>query len=62
MTVKEVADLLSVSPSLIYAWIAEGRLKCWRFGRSNRRGTIRVAKETHLNPFVEAVKDELADD
>ncbi len=43
MTVKQVAERLSVSLGTVYAAIDRGQLKCYRFGR--RSGTIRVSEE-----------------
>lgn len=40
MTVKQAAERLGVSPSLVYAWVAEGRLAHSRYGREGRRGKI----------------------
>jgi excisionase family DNA binding protein len=43
MTVKQVADRLSCSTSLIYDHIASGRLKAYRIGKG--RGGLRVSDE-----------------
>ena len=43
MTVKQVAERLEVSPSLIYLIIAEGKLRCTRHGMG--RGTLRINEE-----------------
>ena len=45
LTVKEVAARLRVSSGLVYEWCKTGTLKCKRFGRPGRRGTIRIAEE-----------------
>jgi len=42
-TVSELADLLKLSQSQIYALIDDGRLKCHRFTRG-RSGAIRVSQ------------------
>ena len=43
MTVKDAAARLEVSPSLVYALIASGRLRCTRHGLG--RGCIRISEE-----------------
>jgi excisionase family DNA binding protein len=42
-TVKEAADRLNVSPALVYALCAEGKLAHERYGLG--RGTIRISEE-----------------
>ena len=58
MNVKEAAQRLECSPSLVYALIDEGRLKCLRIGRRGRRGKI-VIKDEHVTAFMEEVRAEL---
>lgn len=43
LTVKAAAQRLQVSPALIYALVAEGRIEAHRFGL--KRGTIRITEE-----------------
>jgi excisionase family DNA binding protein len=43
MTVKQAAERLEVSPQLVYALIAAGRLGCTRHGLG--RGCIRISEE-----------------
>ena len=43
LTVKQTADLLSVSPGLVYALCARGLIQHERFGIG--RGTIRIPEE-----------------
>jgi excisionase family DNA binding protein len=43
LTVKQAAELLSVSPALVYALVAQGRIEHERYGLG--RGTIRIRKE-----------------
>ena len=45
LTVAEVAERLSVSPSLVYELVQGGKLPHVRFGKPGRRGTIRVSEE-----------------
>jgi excisionase family DNA binding protein len=50
LTVKAVAERLSVSLGTIYAEISAGRLKAHRFGRG--RGAIRIAEDSLLEYLV----------
>ena len=44
LTARQVAEMLSVSPSMVYALVSLERLKCFRIaGRG--RGTLRFAEE-----------------
>lgn len=61
LRVRDVAEYLGVSQSLVYSLVAEKRLKAIRLGRSGRRGTIRVKKED-LETFVAQTREDLADD
>jgi excisionase family DNA binding protein len=45
LTVNEAAERAAVSPSLVYQWIAEGTLPCFRLGGKGKRGTIRIMVE-----------------
>jgi len=45
MTVKQAADRIGISPSLIYALCHEGILRHTRHGRPGRRGTIRISED-----------------
>ena len=40
LTVKQVAQRLNVSPSIVYQLLDSGRLSCHRIGKG--RGTIRI--------------------
>ncbi len=44
-TVKEAAARLEISPSLVYALCASGVLRHTRYGKSGRRGCIRISEE-----------------
>ena len=50
MTVKQAAERLEVSASLIYALIGEGKLPCTRHGLG--RGCIRIS-EDQLAKYIE---------
>ena len=52
MDVKEAAKRLECSPSLVYALVDEGRLRCVRLGRRGRRGKIVILDE-HLQTFLD---------
>lgn len=43
MRVREVAERLEISHSLVYLLISEGRLRCTRHGLG--RGTIRISED-----------------
>lgn len=45
MTVKQAAQRLGLSPSLIYSLCAFGVIKHTRHGRPGRRGCIRISEE-----------------
>lgn len=55
LTVKEVAEFLKVSKSLVYTLIAQKQLSCIRIGLG--RGTIRVAREELLR-FLNSANQE----
>jgi len=42
LTPKEAAAHAQVSRSLIYAWIREKRLACFRMGTAGRRGRLLI--------------------
>jgi excisionase family DNA binding protein len=42
VTVRQVAQQLGISPSLVYALCHDGVLPHTRFGRPGKRGTIRI--------------------
>jgi excisionase family DNA binding protein len=51
--VKEAARILDVSPSLVYALVAEGRLRHYRIGKG--RGAIRIPDEA-IAEFLRCVE------
>ncbi len=55
MTVKEAAARACVSESLIYAWCQAGVLPHARFGRTGRRGTIRI-EAADLETVIQTMK------
>jgi excisionase family DNA binding protein len=55
LTVKQVAEQLSVSVTCVYQMISQGRIACHRIGLG--RGAIRVASED-LTAFVESCRRE----
>jgi excisionase family DNA binding protein len=50
--VPEVAQLLRLSESQVYALIAGGRLRCYRLS-TRKQGAVRVSEE-HLRAFLDA--------
>lgn len=55
LTVKQVAEQLSVSVTCVYQMISQGRIACHRIGLG--RGAIRVASED-LTVFIESCRRE----
>lgn len=51
LTVREVAAMLRVSPSLVYRLVEAGKLGCFRIGQ--KRGAIRVSRDS-VNQFLAA--------
>jgi excisionase family DNA binding protein len=45
MTVKQAAERMNISPSLVYELCRLGVIKHSRHGRPGRRGTIRLSEE-----------------
>lgn len=58
LTVKNAAKRVGVSPSLIYALCAEGRLPHVRLGREGKRGTIRIRLEDLDELIAASVRDD----
>lgn len=54
-TVAEIAELLKLSSSQIYALIDEGLLKCHRFTRK-KHGAIRVS-QAQLDEYLKATEE-----
>ncbi|MCA9073983.1 MAG: helix-turn-helix domain-containing protein [Planctomycetaceae bacterium] len=57
LTVQDVAQRLRVSPQIVYALIAKGRLVAHRIGLG--RGTIRV-EEAELRRYLDTCKQQHA--
>jgi excisionase family DNA binding protein len=57
MTVKQVAERLGCSVSLVYSFIEEKRLPCLRLGREGCRGKILIHEED-LKKFVESLPEQ----
>jgi len=55
LTVKQVAERLGISQSLVYEFCREGLLEHTRFGRPGCRGTIRVS-EADFEAFLASCK------
>jgi excisionase family DNA binding protein len=53
MTVKQAAEQLGVSESLVYEWCAQGLLKHYRFAGKGKRGCIRI-EHADLEAFLAA--------
>lgn len=61
MDAKQAAEKLEVSPSMIYALVAEGRLRHERIGRRGRRGKI-IIRDEHIEAFRAEIRAELDND
>lgn len=57
LSVKEAAERIGVSPSLVYALCHEGVLPHTRHGRTGKRGCIRITEEA-ISVYVKASKGE----
>ena len=55
MTVRQAADKLEVSTTLIYQVFASGKPRCYRVG--NGRGVIRI-DESHVKAFLRESQQE----
>lgn len=42
LTVKEASRQAKVSPSLVYQWVKEKRIACYRMGSLGKRGRILI--------------------
>lgn len=51
VTVKQAAERIGVSDSLVYEWCANGLLKHYRFGGKGKRGCIRI-EQADLDVFL----------
>ncbi len=57
LTVKQVAERIGVSDSLIYEWCSAGLLRHYRFGGKGRRGKLLI-EENDLEAFLAACRHE----
>ncbi len=57
LSVKQAAERLGVSPSLVYQWCAERRLPHLRLGRGGRRGKILI-EEADIDAFLATARVE----
>jgi excisionase family DNA binding protein len=57
LTVRQAAERLGISDSLVYEWCAEGLLPHYRFGGRGRRGRILI-EETELEAFLANCRQE----
>jgi excisionase family DNA binding protein len=62
MTVREAAERIGISPSLVYALCHEGVIRHTRHGRPGRRGTIRIADEAVEDYLAQAEQEVPADE
>ncbi len=58
MTVKQVAEQLEVSASLVYELCHMGVIASTRHGRPGKRGTIRVSEEA-LQAYLSSLQGEV---
>lgn len=57
LSVRQVAERLGVSPSIVYGWVASGELSHFRLGAKGRRGKVAIA-EADLDAFLASRKRE----
>jgi len=57
LTVKQVAEKVGVSESLVYEWCNDGLLPHYRFGKPGRRGKIMVDPD-ELDGFIASCRHE----
>jgi excisionase family DNA binding protein len=57
MRVKDAAEQLQVSDSLVYEWCRAGILRHDRYGKPGNRGTIRI-EESDLLEFREKMRQQ----
>jgi excisionase family DNA binding protein len=57
LTVRQVAEKIGVSDSLVYEWCSQGLLSHYRFGKPGRRGKILI-DEAELEGFLAAHRQE----
>lgn len=57
LTVKQVAERLRVSASLVYGWCEDHRLPHYRMGGNGKRGKILI-EEDALDAFLQGCKVE----
>lgn len=57
LSVKQAAERLGVSPSLVYQWCNERRLPHLRLGQTGRRGKILIEAKD-VDAFLEAARVE----
>jgi excisionase family DNA binding protein len=60
LTIKQAAERAGLSPSLVYGWCQEHRLRHYRFGGKGRRGKIMV-EVSDLDTFLEECVVEAGD-
>ena len=52
MTIRQAAERMQVSESLLYRLVAEGALECYRVGKAG----IRFSWDTHILPYLESTQ------
>ena len=57
MSVKQAAERIGVSDSLVYEWCSAGRLVHFRLGRKGKRGKVLI-DEKDLEAFLAACRQE----
>lgn len=55
LSVKQAAERVGVSPSLVYVWCQEQRLPHYRVGAVGKRGRIRIAP-ADLDAFMASLR------
>jgi len=58
LTVKQAAERAAVSLSLVYEWVSQGVLPCYRLGKAGKRGCIRI-DPVELEKFLAGCRKEV---
>ena len=58
LTVRETAERLAISPSLVYRLVSEGGLRCYRIGRAAIRFSEQQVQEYLDSVLVDVPREE----
>jgi excisionase family DNA binding protein len=55
LTVKQAAESIGVSSTIVYDWVNSGALAHYRVGRMGSRGSVRIS-QSDFTAFLETLK------